>query len=180
MKGCIQHMTNSDVIDRIFHFLANIGISVSEKKLPKDTFLPGVTIETGAILIDRQQLKYPGDILHEAGHIAVAPPSIRSGMTCNAGEDAGEEIAAQAWSYAAAVACGVEPELVFHEGGYHGQGPGLADIYRQGGWPGVPLLAWYGLTGMPQMDPNKPPDLPRFPEMKAWLRDLDDPTERYR
>ena len=37
-----------------------------------------------------------------------------------AGEDAGEEMGAIAWSYAAALHIGLDPRVVFHEDGYKG------------------------------------------------------------
>ena len=43
--------------------------------------LPGITIEAGTLIIDAGKLLYPGDILHEAGHLATASPEVREGMT---------------------------------------------------------------------------------------------------
>ncbi|NVJ99640.1 MAG: hypothetical protein HWE25_15935 [Alphaproteobacteria bacterium] len=171
-------MDHPHLLPIITSFLHSIGIQVAEKTLPEGTFLPGIRLENGALAVDPDKLKYVGDILHEAGHIAVMAPSQRSCCFADAGADMGEEIAAQAWSYAAALACDIEPEVVFHDHGYKGGGSHAAAIYRQGHWPGVPLLAWMGLTGMPEMEGEIAK--PKFPDMKAWMRDLDDPTERYR
>ena len=68
---------NTDSLDTIINFLHTIDIDVVEQELPNDTFLPGISILGNSILIDRNQLKYPGDILHEAGHIAVTEPHLR-------------------------------------------------------------------------------------------------------
>lgn len=51
-------------------FLKEIGIDVIEKELD-DTFLPGLSLGPNCIYIDYDKLLYPGDILHEAGHLAV-------------------------------------------------------------------------------------------------------------
>jgi hypothetical protein len=169
-------MTKQDDYQAIVAFLRDIGITVNEQPIEEDTFLPGLYVDRGALFVDKDKLKHPGDLLHEAGHIAVMAPSQREEKTRDVEGGMGDEIAAQAWSYAAAVAAGVSPDAVFHDGGYQGQGAGLAHTYAQGGWPGVPLLAWFGLTGRPTTRPDAEVDLPVFPEMKAWIRTVEDPT----
>ena len=44
-------------------------------------FLPGIRLEQGALLVDESQLTYPGDLLHEAGHIAMTPPELRPSLS---------------------------------------------------------------------------------------------------
>ena len=56
-------------------FIQSIGISVLFREIPEKSFLPGISIKAGEIIVDPEKLKYPGDILHEAGHIAVVPLS---------------------------------------------------------------------------------------------------------
>ena len=162
--------------DRIIAFLNDIGIPVELKDLPEGTFLPGVRIEHGGLAVDTARLSYPGDLLHEAGHIAVMPPSRRPEAFADAGADMGEEIAAQAWSYAAAKACDVPPEVVFHQHGYKGASNWLKEHYEgEHAFAGLPLLAWFRLTDMPAADPEQIPETP-FPKMKAWLRAHDNPS----
>lgn len=168
-------MSEQDLYQTIVKFLEGIGIPVREQRIEEDTFLPGIFLERGALVVDPDNLAYPGDLLHEAGHIAVMAPSVRAELVKDAGADQGEEIAAHAWSYAAAVACGVPPRIVFHEHGYQGSGSTMAGWYDDGHWPGVPLLAWYGLTGMPGTG-HRDGD-PKFPQMKAWIRTVEDPTQ---
>ena len=72
--------------------------------------------------MDSRQLKYPGDLLHEAGHIAVCTPEDRaligtSKMDSKWPSD-GEEIAAIAWSYAAAMHINLDLTILFHPNGY--------------------------------------------------------------
>ncbi|SDE08758.1 hypothetical protein [Kordiimonas lacus] len=167
-------MDKTTIIEKITAFLNGIGIPVREGTLPDDTFLPGIRLEHGGLVYDPARMTYPGDLLHEAGHIAVMKPSQRQTCFADAGPEMGEEIAAQAWSYAAAIACGIEPEVVFHDHGYKGGGTHAASLYREGHWPGVPLLAWMGLTGMPEVE--GPMAHPKFPEMKAWMRTAEDPS----
>ena len=64
--------------ERLVAFVRGIGIAVRATSLPEQTFLPGIDIRDGAILIDEARLTYPGDILHEAGHLAVADPAERN------------------------------------------------------------------------------------------------------
>jgi hypothetical protein len=154
------------VIDRITGFLDQIGIPWTHATLGDGEFLPGVRIENGMIQFDQDQLKWPGDLLHEAGHIAISPPSLRATLGGKLEATPAEEMAALAWSFAAAVACGIEPAVVFHEGGYKKGGEQLIAQYSSGlppGGPGVPMLQWYGMTT-------------GFPQMNSWLRETENPV----
>ena len=148
-------------------FLAGIGIPTQEVELTTDTFLPGILIQNGGLLLDPAKLRYPGDILHEAGHLAVTPAAERAQLAGNVmagkpdqnGTD-GEEIVAMLWSYAAAQASGVPPEIVFHPDGYRKSSDWILNNFRQGIYPGLPLLVWMGLTTNED-----------FPRMTRWLRE---------
>jgi hypothetical protein len=136
---------------------------VTAADLP-ESFLPGLTIERGGLLVDAARLEYPGDLLHEAGHVAVAPPEARPAMSGSLDDVPGLdtstlEWAAIPWSYAAAVEIGIEPALVFHDGGYHGHSAGLLRNFRVGVPIGVHLLVDAGMTT---------PDA--YPRMLHWLR----------
>ena len=148
-------------------FLAEIGLETSEAPLPDNTFVPGIYIAHGRLVIDPAKLLYPGDLLHEAGHLAVTPPAERALLTGNimAGKPAqvgtdGEEIGAMLWSYAASEAMGLPPEVVFHPHGYRNASTWIVDNFRQGIYPGLPLLVWMGLT-----------TTAAFPRMTRWLRE---------
>ncbi len=155
------------IASSIVDWLRHIGLTVRQAALPGDTFLPGVTLEPGGLVVDSERLRYPGDLLHEAGHLAVMLPSQRASTGCNAGADMGCEIAAQAWSYAAAVHLGLAPEVVFHADSYNGSSEKLIEIYS-GEKAGVPLLQWMGLT----LDSKKAAvaAAPAYPHMLRWLR----------
>jgi hypothetical protein len=151
----------------IVDWLRAIGISVRLEPVAADSFLPGVTLEPGGLVVDPERLLYPGDLLHEAGHLATMLPTQRACAASNAGADMGDEIAAQTWSYAAAVHLGLAPEVVFHPAGYKGSAANLIQTYRDGK-AGVPLLQWMGLT----LDPARAAAasaLP-YPHMIRWLR----------
>jgi hypothetical protein len=59
--------------ERLVAFVRGIGIDVRTATLPDKTFLPGLDIRHGAILVDEERLTYPGDILQEAGNYIGLP-----------------------------------------------------------------------------------------------------------
>jgi hypothetical protein len=126
----------------------------------------------GVLRYDAEALAYPGDLLHEAGHIAVAPPEARPQMTGDVavpGLDMDQlEKAAIPWSYAAALAIGIDPAVVFHEGGYRGKGQGLLATYGYGVYPGAHLLEAAGMTATGER--AQALGVPPYPHMLHWLR----------
>ncbi len=155
-------------------FLHNIGIQTSLQHLNGETFLPGIKIENGHILIDLNRLKYPGDILHEAGHIAVVTPEKRTALNGNIGKgdpnDLGDEIAAILWSFAAVKALELSEELVFHKDGYRGSSDWYISNFKiEKNYMGLPLLEWMGMAASDNTA-AKLGILP-FPAMMKWLRE---------
>jgi hypothetical protein len=153
-------------------FIRSIGIDIHFSSLSVDTFLPGLSIENGVIIVDKDKLLYPGDILHEAGHIAVVPLAER--YTLNAStiakreQHAAEEMMAIAWSYAACIALEIHPYFVFHDNGYKKGGQYIADNFAAGQYFGVPVLAWAGMTRDPfQTSEDK---TGAYPYMLSWIR----------
>ncbi len=142
------------------------------KKLSGRCFLPGLELYKNTIWIDYDRLRHPGDLLHEAGHIAVTEPSLRHLIgTPEIMADwpsQGDEIAAMLWSYAALNHLKLPPEVVFHPGGYKEDSQWLINEYENGRYHGLPLLEWMGLCYSPQnaLEENKP----AFPNMIKWIR----------
>lgn len=153
----------------IVAFLREIGITVRSGDVPDQTFLPGILVEGDSLVVEEAKLQFPGDLLHEAGHLAVLPLAERRQLHNDVSKDAGDELAALAWSWAALTHLGLAPEVVFHPGGYKGESAWLIDMFRNGGELGVPLLQWMGLTA----ERRKANDLgvEAFPSMTKWLRD---------
>ena len=151
-------MLTDQIAASIVTFLTDIGIPVEVTTLPADTFLPAMTVARGTLLVDPARLTHPGDLLHEAGHIAVTDPAVRETLDSVA-DNQSEEIAAICWSYAAAHAMDLDPAIVFHSDGYRGNAASLAMNYQLGVYIGLPLLVGYGLTTSA-----------RFPAMDRWLR----------
>ena len=161
------------VISRITDFLREIRIEVRHADLSSvECFLPGIRLERGRVLYDESALTWPGDLLHEAGHVAVAPPEARPLLTGAADVPNLDmerlEHAAVAWSYAAALHIGVDPAMVFHEGGYRGRSPGILFTFSAGVYPGANLLEEAGMTvtGEHAVAAGVQP----YPNMRSWLR----------
>ena len=66
-------MFEGELTRRIAGFLNGVGIGVLARRTGGGCFLPGILVEGGRLLVDEAELRYPGDLLHEAGHLAVAP-----------------------------------------------------------------------------------------------------------
>jgi hypothetical protein len=109
-------------------------------------------------------LKYPGDLLHEAGHIAVTEerlrPLIGTEEMDNDWPSLGDEIAAILWSYAALSHLNLDPKVVFHPDGYKGASDWFIEQFNNKNYMGLPLLEWMGLC----LEKEK------FPIMDKWTR----------
>ncbi len=161
-----RSMFTNPLTERLAQFVRGIGIDVRTGTLPEKTFLPGLDIQFGAIVVDEARLAHPGDILHEAGHIAVSEPEARKALALAPTD--GEEIATLAWSYAAACHLRLDPAVVFHPDGYKGGSQSLIDAFTSGGSPGVPLLQYFGLTVEPKNAAAR--GVEPYPHMLRWMR----------
>ncbi|WP_299434960.1 hypothetical protein [uncultured Aquimarina sp.] len=163
-----QDIQKEDILQKIFDFITALQIPIRFSEITTETFLPGIKIEKGTLLIDLEKLLHPGDILHEAGHIAVSLPEERIHLNNNVIENneskSGEELAVMLWSYAAIMDIGLAPEVVFHSDGYKEESDWILKNYSNQNFIGLPLLQWMGLT---YTDTEKL----CFPKMKKWLRD---------
>ena len=152
--------------ERIVEFLFGIGLNVKMAPIEGRAILPGITIEDGVVIVDEAALKHPGDLLHEAGHVALTPPPDRPSLNLNAGDDPGEEMAAIAWSYAAALHLGLDPAVVFHADGYRGGSESILENFADGHTFGVPVLQWLGMAARDDDD-----GMPPYPRMIKWVRE---------
>jgi hypothetical protein len=157
------------VTEALVGFLTEIGLEVRAGAIPHETFLPGIDVVRGALVVDESRLLYPGDLLHEAGHLAVMAPEERAeaGTTIDTG--GGEEMAAIAWSYAAVIHLEIDPGVVFHQDGYKGGSQAILENFAERRYFGVPLLQWMGMTFY---DPKiREFNAGSYPKMAKWLRD---------
>lgn len=159
-------------LKKILHFLKTIAIEVIEKDLTEATFLPGLSLGPNAIYVDYSRLQYPGDLLHEAGHIAVTEPSKRKLIGTDKMDanwpTQGDEIAAILWSYAALSHLGLPSEFVFHNNGYKDSSQWFIENFTSGNFIGLPLLQWFKMASTDE-EISKHAH-PPFPAMLNWLR----------
>lgn len=158
-------------LKKCIDFLVGIGINVRFTDQIKENFLPGIEILKGEIILNLKNLSFPGDILHEAGHIAIVPENERSNLNAdilgNRKSREAEEMMAIAWSYAACMHLGIDSTFVFHEGGYKGGGDYLAENFAQKRYIGLPMLQYNGLC-YDEKNAEIHQKLP-FPSMQKWL-----------
>ena len=147
-----------------------IGLELIFRPIDEPTFLPGLLLENGKIIADPEKLLYPGDILHEAGHLAAYSPEVRATIGDPLPEymSAGFEMMALAWSYAACLHIGMEPSVVFHGGGYKGGSDSILEAFNNGSYIGLPMLQFLGLA----YDKKKSEELNilPYPNMVHWLK----------
>ena len=160
-------VSDGPVTAKIVDFLVEVGLTVRLERIEGPTRLPGIKIERGTLVVDRSRLQYPGDLLHEAGHLAVIPAEERRRLVGEAGPDPAREMLAMAWSYAALRQLGIDPVVVFHEGGYCGGSRSLLANFSTGRYIAVPLLQWLGMT----VDSERAAELgiEPYPRMLKWL-----------
>lgn len=166
-------MFENELSEKIAQFLNEIGIRTIPAKLDSETFLPGILVKNGVLLVDEEKLSFPGDLLHEAGHLAVAPAALRDQLSDEVIlpevnlEDL--ELHAILWSYAACRHLEIDPQVVFHEHGYKGKSENLLFNFSLG--------IFIGLNGLEDNEMasslNKALEhgVEPFPKMRKWLRD---------
>jgi hypothetical protein len=157
---------------QIADFLNEIGIETLKARLDVETFLPGILVERGKLLVDEDKLVYPGDLLHEAGHLAVVPAALRavSDSEIELPDVDPDLLEGQAisWSYAACVHLGIDPRLVFHEGGYKGNSEHLLLSFGLGVFFGISQLEAAEMT---YTAAGAAAAAAPFPAMRKWVLD---------
>lgn len=161
-----QECFQNPLVMELVTFVRSVGIEVQAGSIDWKTQFPGLEIRAGVILVDENQLIHPGNILHEAGHIAVHDPLRRAELKFSPTK--GEELSALAWSYAAVLHLGLDSELIFYPGSYHGWSTSLRENFAEGRYLGVPLLQRYGMSLEPRLALER--GLKPYPNMLRWLR----------
>jgi hypothetical protein len=161
-----QECFEDPLVIKLVTFVRQLGIDVTACAIDWKTQFPGLEIRAGAVLVDESQLLHPGNILHEAGHVAVHDPATRSLSKFTPSR--GEELGALAWSYAAIVELGLTPELIFYLGSYHGWATSLIENFAEGRYLGVPMLQRYAMALEPRFAVER--GLEPYPHMLRWVR----------
>jgi hypothetical protein len=161
------------LVRKLAGFLNGIGLEVIRGKTKGETFLPGIEVKDGRLIVDEPHLLYPGDLLHEAGHLAVLPPKLRSRLNGDLMETVMDtallEVAAIAWSYAACLHLEIDPRVVFHPAGYKGKADALLMGFNCGVYPGANQLQAAGMAL--QRGQTDGPGRQPYPKMLKWLRE---------
>ncbi|WP_230280518.1 hypothetical protein [Croceicoccus sp. Ery15] len=167
------------------HALQAIGIPVTFC-LDAEGFLEDVRIEAGGLRCKPDA--DPANILHEAGHLAILPPVLRSRANDDLGEivEALEELyeakandpewidsplmqatlqisdpEATAWAFAFGTACGYSPDQIIQDDQYDGEGDGVRFMLVQNQYLGV-----HGLRAAGFID-----RVSQYPHLKMWTQD---------
>lgn len=148
-----------------------------------DTFIPGAWIESETLWCEPTRLECIGDLLHEAGHLALTPSRFRFLWTrtefdgdavqsipllLRCGQENplfrhlidGDEQAAIAWSYAAAISIGLEPTTLHLHQHFDGQWKEIVNALKVKRHAGVNNLQHVKLTSRAN-----------FPQMVRWLQE---------
>lgn len=160
-------MNKERVFTKITDFLTEIGIYYRLTTIEEETFLPGLKINAGILLIDKDKCTYYGDILHEAGHIAVLSPEDRYKKKGDLGTGVGEH-AVILWSYAATLYINIPSNVVFHGNGYQDNSDRLIKEFSNENYIGLSSLQWYGMACDKQDAALQ--GVEPFPNMQHWLR----------
>lgn len=169
-------------------FLVSIGINVRVER-GASGFLNHMRIEGTNLIVDGDDAALVGDMLHEAGHIAVIPSLYRDRLPANVDDamsimsqyftdhpncmawpedpiaraimQSGEQEAI-AWSYAAAHHLGIDTTVPFSKG-FDGNGLETHTLLALGCHPGIHGLFHSGMTELPRLGSG-------FPAMKRWMQ----------
>jgi hypothetical protein len=182
-------MDTAAQLNVIDNFLTGLGFNLRRNSIGWRTFVPGIFVNGMTIMVDSDRLLSPGDIFHDAGHVATVPSMFRDRLRGNVGkslvpvmrayfrthdlmlDDRGtedpvcrgllqcSEAEAIAWSYAAAVASGLPPESVFHPKAYDGEAATVQVMLSLGSHFGV-----HGLQAA------KMTTVRTYPKMMLWLQ----------
>lgn len=177
-------MSGSNIVtlNRVATWLNSIGLVTKPGKRSDQSFMRGIWFDCGCIVYDPDEA-HPGDLLHEAGHLAIVPARFRhfvkgeieeslashyddylkSTVDC---EDATLQAIIQsgdaeaiAWSYAASLACCVDPWLCFVNG-FDGEAESVFQAIKLGCHPGINGLRASGMLT----------SVRDFPHLVRWLQ----------
>lgn len=162
--------TNADT-QTMINFIVSVGIPVRKTELPEGLPIPGISVENGVLLVDEDNLLYPGDLLYQAGRIAILPDDERNLYMGkddpNKEKEATEGMVAMCWSWAALTHLQLSPEVVFHNNGYKGQSLQIIHGYQSGAYMGLPMLQLYDMAYEPHQANLR--GLQPFPHMYKWI-----------
>jgi SM-20-related protein len=159
---------DSALLARIIDFIRSLGIEVTEAEMHRATLVPGIDIQRGGLVVKEARMCKPADLLHEAAHIALTSANRRPALDGTITSSPAEEMAAIAWTWAAAKHLQIDPGEVFHQEVISGNGPALLENFSGGHYVGVPMLQYWRMT---REKPGPADDGEPYPHMTRWMRD---------
>lgn len=168
---------SQDVLKAIA-FVNDIGIATQFVEKTSG-FVDGISIESGSLKVDKSA--NVGDLLHEAGHLAIIPANLRH----YAGGDLDEsfevifnvisgvdpehaimravlqasDVEATAWAWAAGKHLDIDEEDIIKNSSYDGDGESIRLMLRTKNYFGINGLNASGMT-----------DAKQYPAMKKWAQ----------
>lgn len=154
-----QQKTSLRFVSRARDFLKKIGMPIevvpSYIPDPADTFFKGVWIANGKLHFCPARVQV-GELLHEAGHMALMPKSQWGDLPTGRWKDDSlypplggfkylGDAAVEAWDYAAALAADI-PELCVFVNGFNGNGLVVWELFDRRKHPGFTLLRFLGMS----------------------------------
>ncbi|MCW8329690.1 hypothetical protein MD588_12810 [Photobacterium sp. SDRW27] len=153
----------------IMSFLNNIGLSIEYTLLDEKTFCSGISLKEGRLYIDRGKLFSPGELLYQAGKIAVSPSVDRAKLNGHILHEPCDDMMVIAWCWAALKHLNLTSDVIFATSRYGDSSCEIIEKFSTGRSIGVPLLQWAGMTNEPTRNLND--NMVVFPAMIKWLRD---------
>lgn len=170
-------------MEEIIAFLNEIGIKTSRGNVPSNSFMPNIAIQDGSIIYNKDATL--GDLLHEAGHLAIIPKKYRPMCQGDMDESmraifdkaeiAGEMIPdstiycaliqssdpeATAWAWSAGRHIGIEPQDIIADYLYEGTG---ADVRLM-----LSLNCYLGINGLRAA--GMLTSVKSFPHLTQWTQ----------
>ena len=186
---------------QVIESLRGLGVPIELSEAPREgTFISGVWIDRGVLYVHLDSLVAPGDLFHEAGHLAIVPPAFRQYITPGNLEESEfwtkmsefmqlgglgrypecpvaralmqcSETEAMAWSYAAAVEIGYPPLKVFFFDDVE-----LEEQPYEGDGEAITMAfsmkSHFGVNGMHHA---KMCNMREYPKMLKWMQDARQP-----
>jgi hypothetical protein len=165
-----------EAVRKIIVWLKDKGFNVEPGTRYEQPFNTGVWLDGDLIVVDVNEV-HPGDLLHEAGHLAVLPSLIRGDVMPGDVEKVLEEVslkdmgqrdkkalfnagdqAAISWAYAAAIDANVDPWMTCEKGFSGDAGATVFAELRCGIFCGIEELVCSGFLG----------SMREFPKLRYW------------
>ena len=187
-RPCRQRFlyANKKILSIVVYNLNKIGLQAVFGNV-SDSFLSGVKIENGTLIVDRSCSI--SNLLHEAGHLAVLPKEYRvqanddlsivllkmyDEVDCSKEENRRymqcEDAESTAWAYAFGLKCGVPFDLIIDDEQYDGTGRDVLESLKHGSGFGVNGLARMGWCASSIIH-SKASGLPIYPNLVKWIND---------